>query len=503
MKLIKKSFYLCLVILASACTKIDTTTLGGELIPVVDNINTFDTILEVQAQNEFFTDSTRLGTSEAFAIGNINDDPLFGKTNGELFFELKPAIFPSVVSDSLVTGFDSAVLVLSFKGVFGDTIPPLNFKLFELGQNIRNDSVYNLSSGFTAGSTLLGQKTISPKNFKDTNYIKRGDSLYAKTTNELRIRINPSFAQDLFNKGKDSTINGMNYNDSTFKTKFKGFALNTDVGRAICYFGLGTGAKLEFFYRKQNRTKSGIKQEDTVSISYVNTAFTGFANKIIRNRAGATINNFLAPNTSEVFIQGSPGTYATLKIPALAGLSNRVIHRAELIMVQSPDPLSETYAPSPGLYLDAQDTGTVLSYKGIPYDLSPETGGLPNTSGYGNPCYPFQSGINFPYFGGITQQSDRREIINGQKYYTYNFALTRYVQNIVTKKERSYDLRLSAPFNFSYSNCNSSTTIPPIDFIFNGSRLNPVAGGRIRLYGGTGAPDPKLKMRLRIIYSKI
>jgi len=40
---------------------------------------------------------------------------------------------------------------------------------------------------------------------------------------------------------------------------------------------------------------------------------------------------------SIVFVQTSPGSYVRVRIPGLAGLSNRIIHKAELIAEQVPD----------------------------------------------------------------------------------------------------------------------------------------------------------------------
>ena len=63
------------------------------------------------------------------------------------------------------------------------------------------------------------------------------------------------------------------------------------------------------------------------------------ANKIARKRIRCEINSVANTNNPAgdnfVYIQTSPGSYATLKIPGLTGLSNRIIHRAELIMDQA------------------------------------------------------------------------------------------------------------------------------------------------------------------------
>ena len=72
-----------------SCTKInEATDLGGNLIPPVDNIHTFDTTLEVQVFNDSFTvvtDSTIALPGFTHFLGKINNDPFFGKTNAQMF----------------------------------------------------------------------------------------------------------------------------------------------------------------------------------------------------------------------------------------------------------------------------------------------------------------------------------------------------------------------------------------------------------------------------------
>jgi len=65
-----------------SCKKInEATELGGDLIPAVDNVTTFDTTLTVEAYNFLFTDQDDTTTSSVSQfLGNINNDPLFCKT---------------------------------------------------------------------------------------------------------------------------------------------------------------------------------------------------------------------------------------------------------------------------------------------------------------------------------------------------------------------------------------------------------------------------------------
>ncbi|MBL7763683.1 MAG: hypothetical protein JNL23_09700, partial [Chitinophagaceae bacterium] len=94
--------FIVFVVSFLSCKKInESSLLGGSLIPAVDNITTFDTILDVEAYNDIFSltnpakepDSIRLGAAETHFLGNITTDPLFGTTTGTVFMQLKPSTF--------------------------------------------------------------------------------------------------------------------------------------------------------------------------------------------------------------------------------------------------------------------------------------------------------------------------------------------------------------------------------------------------------------------------
>ncbi len=67
------------------CTKIDTTKIGSGLIPAVDNVNTFETILDVAANTiDTSADCTSISSSEDHPLGIISNDPLFVLPSGVL-----------------------------------------------------------------------------------------------------------------------------------------------------------------------------------------------------------------------------------------------------------------------------------------------------------------------------------------------------------------------------------------------------------------------------------
>ncbi|HXL55205.1 MAG TPA: DUF4270 family protein, partial [Chitinophagaceae bacterium] len=136
LSVVKKQFTLFLLLFFfffSACTKIVTTDIGSGLIPPIDGVNTKEMYLDVVSKNIKDT-ITRVGTADDHALGYVTD-PLFGQTTASINVELKPSSFPfsfpvSSAKDSLMA--DSVVLVLSYKNVWGDSLKPLAFKVFEI-----------------------------------------------------------------------------------------------------------------------------------------------------------------------------------------------------------------------------------------------------------------------------------------------------------------------------------------------------------------------------------
>jgi hypothetical protein len=483
-------------IVFSSCRKInESTELGGGLIPPVDNINTFDTSLTVQAFQNFFgsgNDSQYLAKNELYYLGKItNGDQFFGQTDARLFLELKPPFykysFANRTLDSL--SIDSVVLVLDYVESYGDTNTAQTVNVYELdqsnGNKFRSDSSYLIRENRLTYSNLLGSKTFFPRNLKDT--VKA----YQDTTvNQLRIRLNPNFGTRLLSY--DSTGNGAYGSDSLFKDKFKGFALQSmGSGNAVMGFDLtGVNTKLAIYYRYQKRVISTVPQEDTTVSYFTFSGNSAAANYIQRDYTGsAALGALLNGNTPDpiVYIQGSPGTFANIRIPGLSTLSNRVIHRAELIAEQLYDISDSTFRRPDFLYLDASDPliTTNKKFRSIPFDLvfdSPEFG-QPN---------------NLGVFGVAPVTTTD---VAGNKVSVWKFNISRYVQHIFTQTRPLYDLRLYAPFivNNKYEYTTKEATSTSI------FQLNPtIVKGRVRLIGNNGTNDnnPR-RMRLRIIYSKL
>ena len=148
---------------------------------------------------------------------------------------------------------------------------------------------------------------------------------------------------------------------------------------------------------------------------------------------------------------------------------NVMVHLAELSMIQIPGSANEfdNYLTPPSLlYMDFLDT---ITYKQFPF----LTDALSN--GRYEPLV----------FGGKPKSVVG---LNGQVVSSYNFFITRYIQNMITRNSGNFPIYLYAPYTVAYTDLRL------------GFGVNNLAKGRVKLGGGTHSSQ---KMKLRIIYSKI
>ena len=483
------SIIILVILTYNACTKLDTTNIGADLIPEVDNVNTFaDTLDITTTQGVFSTDSTKLSLTEEYVVGKVND-PLMGSTDASIYLQFKPPYYPysykRVSTDTLIQA-DSLVLCLSYKSFWGDSTQPIQLRVYEVSEDAHGqwDSVFSYNTinyQPILNGPLSDPKTIDIRSM--TNYVKVGkrDSI----NNQIRIKLYDYYRDSLFTR--DTTRNKAFTADSLFRFFNNGFAVLASSGNSLIYVNLlEDQTRLEMHYRKRN---AGVI--DTVySNFYFNSGLKGetirrssVANKITRNRST------LPTGDQEIYLQTTPGTYANLTIPGLDNITNRVIHRAELQIQQIPDPVyDKIYVESPYLYVDLVDSGT-NKWKPVYYDLNPSAPYDPDFKIAGVPYFPYNAEVDLGYFGGFLK---KRYDQTGAAQAYYNINLTRYIQQLVTRRTPNYKLRLFPAHSMVYPQY-SPTLIP---------YKNPIAYGRVRIGGGQH-PNPAYRMRLRIVYSKI
>jgi len=485
------SIAIAIIFFVSACTKIESTTIGSGLIPPIDGVTTLDTTLEVFT-NTFINpsdDTVRVYKSDDHVIGIINNDPLFGKTIATAFFELKPTNYPFSFPNTAELKADSAVLILSYKGVFGDSLKSQRWQVLELNEPLRGDTIFNVSKSFSTGD-VLASKELDITTFNDS--VNYG---FENASNQIRIKLSQSFAEKIM-KQFDSSGTGAYANDSLFRENFKGFAVKPadgSQGNALIRINLAdTNTKLALFYNYHVKDSAATKRDTGVSYfrfsDGTSTPVSGNANYIKRDYSGSQLaQNFnnTANNDSLVFIQTAPGTFATIKIPGLRGLPNAIIHRAELLTLQAPDESGLHNILTPPRYLLLSIYDSVNKYKiNIPNDFIVSSNAS-NLSSFGG--YLFEKSV--PGYDVVK---------------AYTFDLSRYVQGIVTRKDSSYTLRLSAPSNDVLMYTNPYPSVPaPTPFYVVPSAANNVGDGRARLGGGGMHNSNPLRMRVHIIYSRL
>ncbi len=490
----KKIFYfsIVLILFVSACTRISSTDIGGGLIPPIDGVTTKDTTFDITTDLFENFDSARIYKLDNQVLGYLND-PLFGKTNASMFFELKPSFFPfvfPVAKDSIL--LDSVVLILSARGFYGDTTQPLTLNVNEISPTANFDYLRNYPANYPPNPSIDIAPTalVAPTTL---NLRRIGDSVnnrFENAKNQIRIPLNKSFGQRLINY--DST--NAYASDSAMRNYFRGFRITANTtGNALLKVNLqDTNTKLALYYNYKRRDTANKGRDTIATVFRFNNFGSGLANIVTRDRAGSQIVTYLNPNNqpdSLLYLQTTPGTFARLRVnKGLINLGNNIIHRAEIVVQQVQDAtnnLDKVLTPPRYLLLSTWDSTVVTPVKGI----------LKNIPG----DYTIsQSGPNVGQFGGFIVYKD---LPTQTSTATYTFDVSRYVQGIVTRKDSLFDMRLYAPSNDSISYSPPyPNNLSKITYTLTPGVGNDAADGRVRVGGGNHS---RFRMRLRVIYSKL
>jgi len=464
------SLFLISLIFLFACNKINLATeLGDDLVPAIDNVHTFEVALNTNTNNALLNDTILVGYYDPLALGDLND-PEFGHTHANINFNISPSNvgqYPFVKNDANLK-IDSVVLSLSYQGAYGDTANDgiQTLRVYEIDQNsgFNDTSAYSYSdpaSDFATVGPELGSATFAINHLQDTiTLIRAGDTTHV--ANVVRIRLDNSLGSRFAQYDTIQGTNGGFYSDSIFKTLFRGFSVKADpTGNALSYFSLGdlANTKLTVYFTYGTT--------DTSSFDFYHLT-RGQSNYINRENAG----NYLAYLNSgagdKIYLQSSPGSYVSIKIPALDTLSNKTIHRAELVAVKIPSAGDDVFTTPGQLMLDRTNSNTPDTTFMLEKDLVADASG----------------NLSFPSFGGVLRTDN-----------TVRFNISRYIQSIVTRHVANDTLRMYAPLRTRVYN---STLNGYLDVNVN----RAIATGRLVLGGGSYA-DTTMQLRLRIVYSDL
>ena len=480
------------ILLFSACTKISTTDIGLGLLPPLDYFNTKDTSLDVITTTVDYPDSLRIYGTDHHVVGTISDDALFGSTEASMFFQLVPSSFPFSIPgnrDSLEV--DSAVLILSYKGFYGDSTKPvvLNLKRIDNSTPLISDGTQYANNYPELYNIQASSILANPFSLDFTHVRDSVNNRYEAAASQIRIPLLSSYAR-MFIRNYDST--NAYRSDTTLSASFPGFALSTNPTsnkNVLVQISLNdTNTKLALYYKSTSTTSSSYKRDTAVAYFKFSIYNNGHANFIKRNTSGSEIAKHLKNKISDslVYVQSSPGTMVKIKVPGLKAFKNKIIHRAELIAEQvTSDPganvLERYLLPPSYLFLGSFDS-TTQRIRNVPNDFT----GTNDAEGMSR-------------FGGQLQYKTLDGVANVA---TYNFSISRYVQGVISRSDSIFDFRILAPVNDSiqYVYPRPQNNLPATKNYLSSSNGNQPAMGRVRLGGGTHS---KRRMRLHIYYSDL
>jgi Domain of unknown function (DUF4270) len=223
------------IFILSSCTKLDSTSLGGDFIPGSDRLITDTIIVPVSTTSFVENDTTIIDKSDLHILGFVND-PMFGTTTGSVYFQMLPVLYPfsyPVNSDSLF--LDSLVLSLNYNFSYGDTNALSKVNVYRIEDlNFKPAKRYLVSEPTPAfsGANFLGSQTFSSAS------LRKGYKLSYKTDsvfNQLRIKLPDALGLAIL---KENTTTGFLRNDSAFKAFLNGLIVVPDSlssGNALHY----------------------------------------------------------------------------------------------------------------------------------------------------------------------------------------------------------------------------------------------------------------------------
>lgn len=174
-------------------------SLGMDIIPPNEQITVVSITDKTSSDSYYEKDSPiRVDEPSGVILGTLND-PVFGQTTGAIATQLRLISKPEVNGTSKL---DSAVLLVAYRSVYGDTLTPQTFTVKELNSDLFKDKAYMSSFDVSslASDNIIGTGTLKPhlsiKTDKDT------------LTQVLRIPVSADYANKVLSLWDKKTDDG-------------------------------------------------------------------------------------------------------------------------------------------------------------------------------------------------------------------------------------------------------------------------------------------------------
>jgi hypothetical protein len=450
------------IVFISSCK--ENTILPPDLVPPIDNINTFlDTSLTVITNNIYqdsvltggLNGSTRISNSSSYyhALGVISDMN-FGKMVAGFHTEVLPPnnLFSYKGTNVIV---DSIILAIPYRSSFGDTLNaiPQTFNVYRSLKSFSRDSAqFETTKDEYDPSKVLASQQVNFNTFKtDSPSVATG-----KLIPQLRFKLADWF-KDSLKAQIDLGANGAMATNATYNQWWKGFYVapaDSNTGNTIGYFNT-YGTRMYIYYRYTN---TGGTQDTTNSIFGFDANNSNRFCHITRNYTGSKAYDYINTNNtagdSMLFLQSEPGIAALLRFPNLTTIGNHIVNKAELTF--------NCYYPTSSM-TDTIKAGLIPRLQVFQMD---ETGTDKIVSDYAT-------------FGTNFVDGKRYQVsFLGMTFIQYRFALTETFQKAISQKNTTFSLKIMG--------LNAGTP-----------------GAYQSLLIGSSSSLTSMKPRLNLIYTKI
>ena len=388
--------------LVSSCKK-DPYQVGISLLPPSDtlNVKTSDTASFVA--HSVLQDSIRTDETTLSMLGSLMD-PVFGSTTAGFYMQYRlSAEAPNFGTNP---GLDSIVLMIPYGTIYGDTNALQTLKVYEVSKDFYFDSTYYSNKSVETYGIPLANYTFKPARY-DTLTIGG-----VKTAPHIRINLN-QFTNYFGNKILHAPATSLSTNVNFLKF-MKGLYIEssrTASGGALLSFDpttLLSGIVIYFHNAANDSLHFNIIGNSLCARfnhfdhnNYLN-ASSGFRQQVLLHDTTLGKNN--------LFIQGLGGVRVRIRLPFLKtfGKSGKIAINSATLTIKNAE-TDTTLQPPVKLTLVIADTAGNVAF------LVDETEGT-------------------IYAGGYYNTTAR----------TYQFRITRHMQQVVDGKIKNYDMYLMA-----------------------------------------------------------
>lgn len=324
----------------------------------IDEEGLFGTLVDTSTIRTFSVKDDTLISSRYIRnqLGEFRD-PLFGNTKASIAFQAVLSQNNVDFGTNLV--LDSVVLVLGYIGdktqrFYGDTNSRFDINVYQLDEDITEDSNYYSNRVFRTKPTAIGTTVYQP-NPEDSLIVQnirdgRADTV-AKVPPQLRVKLNNTFGQEILSKSGGLELS----ENSVFLNTYKGFyitATRTSGDGGVMSFDLTNTNRSYIVLHYKNST-------DTTNFVFNINSVAANINRYEHDYTGTEVASQLADSSlgqTKSYVQSLAGLRTKVQIPNIKRLTDSgliAVNKAELI-VKPYAGTTTPYAPIVNLVLRAR-----------------------------------------------------------------------------------------------------------------------------------------------------